>query len=112
MTTKRILAMIIATIMLVSVLAGCETKHIKVKTEINKGITEEQSEQKEEKWGAFIIISEVSRYGNFPTKQTHVYDPETGVEYVVIQGLESADCVPLYNADGTLKLYNPNAEAN
>ena len=36
-----------------------------------------------------------------------MYDPETKVMYILIVNGEGAAMSPLYNQDGTLKLYNP-----
>lgn len=39
-----------------------------------------------------------------------VYDPDTGVMYIIIRGTYAATMSVLYNADGTPKLYNPEEE--
>lgn len=46
-----------------------------------------------------IAISKIS-------SQRIMYDPETKVMYVLIVNGEGAAMSPLYNSDGTLKLYN------
>lgn len=34
-----------------------------------------------------------------------VYDRNTGVMYVILDGFQSTGMTPIYNADGTLKIY-------
>ena len=40
-----------------------------------------------------------------------MYDPDTMVMYSYLEGRYGGGTTVLYNADGTLKLYSPNAEA-
>ena len=39
------------------------------------------------------------------------YDPETMVMYSYLEDGDGAAITPLYNADGTLRIYTPNIEA-
>lgn len=89
MTKRRMLAMIIALVMCVS-LSACSS---------------EKSE-----FGTFIVVEEGTTKGS-GVYQYIMYDPDTMVMYSYLKYGRSGGATVLYNADGTLKRYSPNAEA-
>lgn len=54
--------------------------------------------------GYFTVIKEWDGGVNFPLEQI-VYANDTGVMYYVFLGDNSGGITPLYNADGTLQIY-------
>lgn len=54
--------------------------------------------------GYFTVIKEWDGGINFPLEQI-VYSNDTGVMYYVFLGSNSSGITPLYNADGTLQIY-------
>ena len=95
MTKRRMLAMIIALVMCVS-LSACSSE---------KSDSDVQSES-----GTFIVVEEGMTKGS-DVYQYIMYDPDTKVMYSYLKKGNSGGTTVLYNADGTLKLYSPNAEA-
>lgn len=95
MTKRRMLAMIIALVMCVS-LSACS---------IEKSDSDVQSE-----FGTFIVVEEELTKDS-EVYQYIMYDPDTMVMYSYLEGHFGGGTTVLYNADGTLKLYSPNAEA-
>ena len=95
MTKRRMLAMIIALVMCVS-LCACSA--------------EEQSKADiDSKTGTFIVVAEGDT-GSY-TDQTIMYDPDTMVMYTHLDGSYSGAMSVIYNSDGTFKLYSPDTEA-
>lgn len=93
MTKRRMLAMIIALIMCVS-LSACSGR----------------KSESESKFGTFIVVEKA--YIEDPDIYQYImYDPDTMVMYSFLYGYRCGGPVVMYNADGTLKLYSPNAEA-
>ena len=95
MTKRRMLAMIIALVMCVS-LSACSSE---------KSDSDVQSE-----FGTFIVVEEELTKDS-EVYQYIMYDPDTMVMYSYLEGHYGGGTTVLYNADGTLKLYSPNAEA-
>lgn len=95
MTKRRMLAMIIALVMCVS-LSACSSE---------KSDSDAQSE-----FGKFIEVEE-GLAKDSDVYQYIMYDPDTMVMYSYLEGDYGGGTTVLYNADGTLKLYSPNAEA-
>ena len=91
MTKRRMLAMIIALIMCVS-LSACSGR------------------KSESEFGIFIVV-EKKYIEDSDIYQYIMYDPDTMVMYSFLDGYRCGGPVVMYNADGTLKLYSPNAEA-
>ena len=109
MTIRKLLAMSIALLMVVSVAACAKDEKVTSEEKYGKESVELET------WGAFLVISSdwIQVNSGSGLKQFRVYDPDTSVEYVIVGNGDTVECMPLYNADGTLKLYNPNnAEAN
>ena len=52
--------------------------------------------------GYFTTIKE---WGNDGMIYRIVYANDTGVEYMIVEGYRKLSITPLYNADGTLKIY-------
>lgn len=94
MTKRRMLAMIIALVMCVS-LSACSGE---------KSDSDVQS-----KFGTFIAV-EKGLTEDSDVYQYIMYDPDTMVMYSYLEGHQSGGLTVMYNADGTLKLYSPNAE--
>ena len=92
MTKRRMLAMIIALVICVS-LSACS------------------GEDQSSKFGTFIVIEQGSLENNL--YQYIMYDPDTMVMYTYIsKGYDDGVVFNvMYNADGTLKLYSPDTEA-
>lgn len=60
----------------------------------------------------FVTISRESLTIAGELNQAIVYDPETMVMYTVIfRYKHGVSTTPMYNPDGTLRLYNPNGES-
>lgn len=95
MTKRRMLAMIIALVMSVS-LSACSSE---------KSDSDVQSE-----FGTFIEV-EKGLVKDSRVHQHIMYDPDTMVMYSYLDGNGGGGTTVLYNADGTLKLYSSNAEA-
>lgn len=94
MTKRRILAMIIALALCVSLVA-CSSK--------------DKSSQTDCEVESLVLISRV-RIGK-ELIQYILYDPDTMVMYSFVDGNYSGGPTVMYNADGTLKLYTPKIEA-
>ena len=95
MTKRRMLAMIIALVICVSLSAcSCEKSDGDVQS----------------KFGTFIVVEQGS-IENSDVYQYIMYDSETLVMYPFLDGSRCGGPTVMYNADGTLKLYSPNAEA-
>lgn len=86
--------MIIALVMCVS-LSACSSE---------KSDSDVQSE-----FGTFIVVEKGMTKGS-DVYQYIMYDPDTMVMYSYLEGRYGGGTTVLYNADGTLKLYSPNAE--
>ena len=61
--------------------------------------------------GTFVII-ENEYTVNSRLYHYIMYDPDTMVMYSYLSSGNSAGLTVMYNADGTLKLYEPNSETN
>ena len=91
MTKRKMLAMIIALVMCVSLLAAfCK-----------KSDSDVQS-----KSGTFILVEEEVIRGSY-VDQYIMYDPDTMVMYSYLEHERGSGLTVMYNADGTLKLYSP-----
>ena len=91
MTKRKMLAMIIALVMCVSLLTAC----------CKKSDLDVQS-----KSGTFILVEEEVIRGSY-VDQYIMYDPDTMVMYSYLENEHAAGLTVMYNADGTLKLYSP-----
>ena len=47
----------------------------------------------------------IKKWGNGGMMYRIVYANDTGVEYMIVEGYRRFGITPLYNADGTLKIY-------
>ena len=85
---KKLLAFI-ATCMMCLSLIGCTATH--------------NTENHDTLFDQFVVIDEVTdfEYGSFYI----TYDKDTMVEYYIILSGHRAGISPVYNADGTLKIY-------
>lgn len=91
MTKRKMLAIIIALVMCVSLLtAFCKKSDLDVQS----------------KSGTFILVETGSISGSY-LDQYIMYDPDTMVMYSYLGGSHSGGITVMYNADGTLKLYSP-----
>lgn len=95
MTKRRMLAMIIALVICVS-LSACSG--------------EKSDGDVQSKFGTFIVVEEGS-IEDSGVYQYIMYDSDTMVMYSFLEGYRCGGPTVMYNADGTLKLYSPNAEA-
>lgn len=96
MTKRKMLAMIIALVMCVS-LSACY------------GREQSSKSSKSSKFGTFIVV-EQGGIGD-GIYQYIMYDRDTMVMYSYLRSGKSGGPTVMYNADGTLKIYSPNAEA-
>ena len=99
MTTRRVLAIIIALALILGVavcLTGCTS------TEPN------EFELVESEIGGLVVIALHENFlEGYTFNQYVLYDPETLVMYVMITKPKAMTMSALYNVDGTPKLYNP-----
>ena len=91
MTKRKMLAMIIALVMCVS-LSACY------------GREQSSKSSKSSKFGTFIVV-ENGTLGD--VYQYIMYDPDTMVMYSYLDGRVGGGLTVMYNADGTLKIYSP-----
>lgn len=91
MTKRRMLAMIIALVMCVS-LSACSGG--------------EPDSDVQSKVGTFIVV-EKGKIGDADVYQYIMYDPDTMVMYSYLDGYKGGGPTVMYNADGTLKIYSP-----
>lgn len=103
MTTKKILAMIIALLMVVSVAACVETK--------TSEVCEKQLDVEIKHYGVFNVVEE-GYIGSTGVYQAIMYDRDTKVMYVWLDYRTSMTFSELYNADGSLKIYNSEEKHN
>ena len=96
---KRILIAIIIALLACGSLASCYAyePETNVKAEVP------------EKIGIFILIEKGS-IKNTDVYQYILYDPDTMVMYSYLDGYSGGGPTPLYNADGSPRLYSPNSE--
>ena len=102
---KRTLAIVFIALIITSLLTGCGSSSESVDN------TEETVQQEETVAGLVTIDFSVNDYG---VRSYIMYDPETYVMYVLVRDGSNAASTGgmsvLYNADGTLRLYDPSAE--
>lgn len=55
--------------------------------------------------GYFTTIKKWGNDGMYRIEYRIVYANDTGVEYMIVDGYRKFSITPLYNADGTLKIY-------
>ena len=100
MTRRKRLAITIA-LVLVCVLSLFSCSSVPATVDSS---TETTAEAATDTVQALAVLGSIG-YGKFG-HQDILYDPETKVMYVLIINGEGAAMSPLYNPDGTLKLYN------
>ena len=97
MTTRKILAIIIALVLVLGMtvcLSGCSKR--------------KESENIDSKTGGLVAIYKQDGFvKDLNMIQVILYDPDTSVMYCVIRTSTGTFMTMLYNADGTPKLYNP-----
>ena len=103
---KRTFAIIFIVLIITSLLTGCGSSSESVDN------TEETVQQEEiETAGLVVIDYTTSNYGG--VRSCIMYDPETYVMYVLVRSGTNATSVGglsvMYNADGTIKLYDPSS---
>ena len=99
MNKRKILAIIIVLIMCLA-LSACTCE---------ENTTEEP---KKPVPAAFIEITAYRLETTYEMIYQYIfYDPETMVMYSYIEQSDGAAITPMYNADGTLRIYTPNIEA-
>ena len=98
MTKRKMLAMIIALVMCV-LLSGCSGE----KTDLADLDYQPKSA------GTFIVVESGSIEGTC-IYQYIMYDPVTMVMYTYVDRYRNGGLTVMYNADGTKRLYSPNAE--
>ena len=96
MAKRNVLAIIIALTLCVS-LCACTAEE-----------TSNMASDTQSKTGTFTVVQEGSA-GQY-VDQTIMYDSDTMVMYIYLDGTHSGTMSVLYNADGTLKLYSPNTK--
>ena len=101
MTTRKILAMIIALVMCVS-LSACAGS-------LSDRSGKKSDSDVQSKFGTFIVV-EKGQIKDSNIYQYIMYDPDTMIMYSFLDGYRCGGPIVMYNADGTLKLYSPNAE--
>ena len=105
---KRTLAIVFIALIITGLLTGCGSTSESVDS------TEEtvQQEEVETVAGLIVIDYTTSNYGG--VRSCIMYDPETYVMYVLVRSGTNATSVGglsvMYNADGTVKLYDPSKE--
>ena len=99
MAKRKMLAMIIALVMCVSLVA-CSGGKPNSDVEIQSNADEEVKS----KLGMFIVIEVEAIDGNL--YQFIMYDPNTMVMYSFLDGESAGGLTVMYNADGTLRLYS------
>jgi len=85
---KKLLCLLVGLLLLIS-LSGCD---------VNKSPAENISQYK----GALVYIGDEIVHGD---RFNYYYDKDTKVMYVANDSYYSGGITPLYNADGTLRLY-------
>ena len=99
MTMRRIFASIIVIVLVLGMIT-CFTGCSSSKT-IEFEITDSEI-------GGLVAISRKTDFiDGYNFNQTILYDPETLTMYSLITASEGITITVMYNADGTLKLYNP-----
>ena len=104
---KKILVTILM-VLSVSVLTGCTEKNEASKNEI---ITYNTDDDEQDMFGTQFVIIERERLhdeldlsSNWNYRYT-VYDVDSKVMYYIFDGNELATMSPVYNSDGTIKIY-------
>ena len=95
MTKRKILAMIIALSLCIS-LCACSAEPPSYETDDQSLLDTFQ----------VVVEGRVGSYAN----QTIMYDPDTKVMHSYFDGIYAGDVITLYNADGSFKLYSPDKE--
>ncbi len=97
MKKRKAFAIIIAIVMVITVLAGCDCSE---EDRESKDIVEE-----EETYGSFIVLSKELLVGEGWLEQYIMYDPQTKIMWTFIEGDDSGGLSIIYNVDGTPVLY-------
>lgn len=82
-------------ILLMLVLTGCKTT------------TTTYEDREKDFWDKFVLIEKYDKAGS---KLYVVYDKDTKVEYYIISNYNQLGFSPIYNADGTIKVYEGEEE--
>lgn len=98
MKKRKTFAIIIAMLMAVNFLAGCEYTEDREA----KDIVEE-----EEEYENFVILSWQVLPGPGYLEQYIMYDPQTKIMWTFFEGNDSGGLSIIYNVDGTPQLYEP-----
>lgn len=94
---KKLLILTITTMMLFS---GCKATTY---DDVNKEVVENGTDNNfRTAYGYFTIIKE---WGGFDTRYYIVYANDTKVKYLIMTEVYKYGITPLYNADGTLQIY-------
>lgn len=91
---KKKIALILVLCVAAAMLCGCSSSYEKANTNPNNYLSK----------GYFTAIKVWDGGMDFPTEYIF-YANDTGVMYYVFRGNYSSGITPLYNADGTLQIY-------
>lgn len=96
---KKLLILTITTTMLLS---GCSTKTYQ---QAVTNDTTNSSTLASELGTGYGYFSEIKRWGDIDLQYRIVYAVDTKVKYLVYSSSKTVGITPLYNADGTLQIY-------
>ena len=91
---KKKIALILVLCAMAAILCGCSTSYEEANTNPDNYLSK----------GYFTVIKVWDGGMDFPTEYI-LYANDTGVMYYAFRGTYSGGITPLYNADGTLQIY-------
>jgi hypothetical protein len=68
-------------------------------------ITPTSKNKEEIFWDKFVVVESYDNMSNNNGSLYIVYDKDTKVEYYIFYAYSQAGISPIYNADGTIKIY-------
>lgn len=101
MKKRNALLIIIAMLFVTCFMAGCSAA-----TETDRESEDIIKEEEKEEFGTFVVLSKKD-IPNSDITQYIMYDPDTMVMWTFMDGYRCGGPSVIYNADGTLKLYQP-----
>lgn len=101
MKKRKALVIIIAMLFVACFMAGCSGA-----TETDRESKDIIKEEEKEEFGTFVVLSKKDIPDSAIT-QYIMYDPDTMVMWTFMDGYRCGGPSVIYNADGTLKLYQP-----
>lgn len=92
---KKVITLLLLSFMLITSFVGCENRSI-ADADANSGFVDSE----------YIDLVSIEVDENYAYEI--LYDKHTGVMYLVVKGYASGMMTPIYNADGSLKIYSIN----